>query len=74
MKLYIPLQCRYQMTTSNFPYSFQGRRKWYGCSGFCWTIFFKVIVKIHVYKKQAINKNSGVIFELVRLIILSYNR
>ena len=30
--------------------------------------------KIHFYKKQEINKSAGVIFGLVRLIVLSYNR
>ena len=28
----------------------------------------------HFYKKEVINKSSSVTFELVRLIILSYNR
>ena len=37
-------------------------------------VFLKVKVKYHFYKKQTIYKSASVIFELVRLIILSYNR
>ena len=37
-------------------------------------VFLKVKVKYHFYKKQIIYKSASVIFELVRLIILSYIR
>ena len=37
-------------------------------------VFLKVKIKIHFHKKQVIKKSASVIFELVRLIILSYNR
>ena len=38
------------------------------------SIFLKVKIKVHFYKKQLIKKSASVIFGLVRLIILSYNR
>ena len=37
-------------------------------------VFRKVKVKYYFYKKQVIYKNACMIFGLVRLIILSYNR
>ena len=37
-------------------------------------VFLKVKMKFNFYKKQVINKGASVIFGLVRLIILSYNR
>ena len=37
-------------------------------------VFLKVKVKFHFYNKQVINITASVIFGLVRLIILSYNR
>ena len=36
--------------------------------------FLNVKIKCNFYKKQVINKSACVIFGLVRLIILSYNR
>ena len=37
-------------------------------------VFLKVKIKFHFYIKQVINKSVSVIFGLVRLSILSYNR
>ena len=37
-------------------------------------VFLKVKVKFHFYKMPVINKSVSVIFGLVRLIILSYNK
>ena len=37
-------------------------------------LLFKVKIKFHFCKKQVINRNANVIFRLVRLIILLYNR
>ena len=37
-------------------------------------VFLKVKMKFNFYKKEVSNKSAGVIFGLVRLIILSYNR
>ena len=37
-------------------------------------VFLKVKIKVHLYKKQLIKKSASVIFGVVRLIILSYNR
>ena len=37
-------------------------------------VFLKVKMKFNFYKKQVINKSSSVIFVLVKLTILSYNR
>ena len=37
-------------------------------------VFLKVEMKFNFYKKEVSNKSVGVIFGLVRLIILSYNR
>ena len=37
-------------------------------------VFLKVKMKFKFYKKQLMNKNASVIFVLIRLIILSYNR
>ena len=34
--------------------------------------FFEVKTKFHFYTKQVINKSASVIFEFVKLIILSY--
>ena len=36
-------------------------------------LFLKVKTKVPFYKKQVINRSAGVIFGLVRLIILRYN-
>ena len=36
--------------------------------------FLKVKMKFHFYKKQVINIRASVIFGLVKLIILGYNR
>ena len=35
---------------------------------------FKVKIKFHFCKKQVMNRSASVIFRLVRLIILLYNR
>ena len=35
---------------------------------------FSKVKKFHFYKKQVINKSASMIFGLVRLSILSYNR
>ena len=43
-------------------------------SGLAGPVFPRLKIKYHFYKKQVINKNSSVIFALVRLIILSYNK
>ena len=37
-------------------------------------VFLKLKMKCNFYKKELINKSASVIFVLVRLIILSYNR
>ena len=37
-------------------------------------LLFKVKIKFHFCKKQVMNRNASVIFRLVRLIILLYNR
>ena len=37
-------------------------------------VFLKVKMKFNFYKKQVISKSVSVIFRLVRLIILSYNK
>ena len=37
-------------------------------------LLFKVKIKFHFCKKQVINRSASVIFRLVRLIILLYNR
>ena len=37
-------------------------------------VFLKVKMKFSFYRKQIINKTASVIFGLIRLIILSYNR
>ena len=37
-------------------------------------VFLKVKIKVNFYKKQVINKSASVIFELARLIVLSYSR
>ena len=37
-------------------------------------VFLKVKMKFNFYKKQVINKSASVIFVLVKLTILSYNR
>ena len=37
-------------------------------------LLFKVKIKFHFCKKQVMNRSASVIFRLVRLIILLYNR
>ena len=37
-------------------------------------LLFKVKIKCHFCKKQVMNRSASVIFRLVRLIILLYNR
>ena len=37
-------------------------------------LLFKVKINFHFCKKQVINRSASVIFRLVRLIILLYNR
>ena len=37
-------------------------------------VFLEVKMQFHFYKKQVINKSASMIFELVWLIIISYNR
>ena len=37
-------------------------------------LLFKVKIKFHFCKKQVINRSATVIFRLVKLIILLYNR
>ena len=54
---------------------YEGQQKRSGCSGFDRTSFSQdEKIKVHFYKKQVIKKSASVIFGLVRLIILSYNR
>ena len=45
-----------------------------GGNGLAALIFLKIKIKFYFYKKQVINKSASVIFGLVRLITLSYNR
>ena len=52
----------------------QSQRKWSGCYGFGQTNFSQGKNKIPFLKKQVIKKGASVIFGLVRLIMLSYNR
>ena len=47
----------------------------YNQSGLAALVFVSISQgKFHFYKKQVMNKSSSVIFRLVRLIILGYNR
>ena len=57
-------------TRSHFPK--QGWQKRSGCSDFGWTNFSQN--KVPVLHKQVINKRASMIFGLVRLIVLSYDR
>ena len=50
----------------------QGQQKWSGCSGFDQTGFSPGKIE-SPFSKYVLNKSSSMIFELVRLIILSYN-
>ena len=59
-------------TSSHF--SKQGQQKRSDCSGFGWTSFSQGKNKVPVLHKQVINKRASVIFGLVRLIVLSYDR
>ena len=52
----------------------QGRSRRSGWSGFSQTTISQDKNKIPFYKKQVINKSTRVIFGLVQLIILWYNR
>ena len=52
----------------------QSQRKWSGCCGFGQTSFSQGKNKIPFLKKQVIKKGASIIFGLVRLIMLSYNR
>ena len=52
----------------------QGPQKRSGCSGFGRTSFTQGKNEIQFLKKQVLNKSASVIFGIVRLIILSYNR
>ena len=52
----------------------RGQQKQSGCSGFGQTSFSQGKMKFNFYKKQLINKSATVIFGLISIIILSYNR
>ena len=55
-------------------YIIQGWQKQSGCSSFGHTSFSQGKMKFNFYKKQLINKSATVIFGLISIIILSYNR
>ena len=54
--------------------SSQGRSRQSGWSGFGWTTISQDRNKIPFYRKQVINESTGVIFGLVKLVILQYGR